>query len=113
MMLITESVWNRMRVLHAHGQGTSCLRVRVDVGGCAGFQYQFAFEAGPSSGDHVIQGDDLTVIIDDVSLEFLKSAELDYVEDMMGGSFLVKNPDTEKSCGCKMSFSPKNMGAIE
>jgi iron-sulfur cluster insertion protein len=81
------------------------LRVSVSGGGCSGFQYGFTFDDTRQDNDLVIARDGATVVIDDVSLDLLKGAEIDFVEDMVGASFAIKNPQAKTSCGCGNSFS--------
>ena len=81
------------------------LRVAVDGGGCSGFQYNFSFEDQRNDDDLVIERSGAAVLVDSTSLELLKGSELDYVEEMVGSSFQVKNPNATSSCGCGNSFS--------
>jgi iron-sulfur cluster insertion protein len=81
------------------------LRLAVSGGGCSGFQYGFSFDDERRDDDVVFQRADVQVVIDEVSLELLKGAEIDFVEDLMGAYFQVKNPNAATSCGCGNSFS--------
>ena len=81
------------------------MRVAVLGGGCSGFQYDFSFDEQHGEDDLVIERDGALVVIDSTSLELLKGSELDYVEEMVGSSFQVKNPNASSSCGCGNSFS--------
>ena len=81
------------------------MRVAVLGGGCSGFQYNFSFEEQKNDDDLLIERDGAAVVVDSTSLEFLKGSELDYVEEMVGSSFQVKNPNATSSCGCGNSFS--------
>ncbi len=81
------------------------LRLAVSGGGCSGFQYNFSFDRARNASDLAFERDGVTLIIDDVSLDLVKGAEIDFVEDMMGASFQVKNPNAASSCGCGNSFS--------
>jgi iron-sulfur cluster assembly accessory protein len=83
----------------------SMLRVAVTGGGCSGFQYNFAIDDARMDDDLVVERDGATVLIDPVSLEFLKGAEIDFVDDLIGQSFQIKNPNATSSCGCGTSFS--------
>ncbi|WMS42424.1 iron-sulfur cluster assembly accessory protein [Acuticoccus sp. MNP-M23] len=83
----------------------SALRVSVEGGGCSGFQYKYDLVEGPASDDLVLEGGTATVVVDPVSLPFLAGAQLDYVDDLMGQSFQIKNPNAQSSCGCGTSFS--------
>lgn len=83
----------------------AALRISVKGGGCSGFQYAFDVEKGRAEDDFVATRDGATVLVDPVSLEMLKGAELDFVDDLMGRAFKVKNPNAVASCGCGVSFS--------
>ena len=91
-------------ILKAEPPGTM-LRVSVEGGGCSGFQYNFSFDQSRKADDLAFERDGVTLIIDEVSLDLVKGAEIDFVEDMMGASFQVKNPNAASSCGCGNSFS--------
>ena len=80
-------------------------RVRVDGGGCSGFQYKFDFETKIQSGDLEINAYGVKILVDDLSQQFLENAELDYVEELLGSFFKVSNPNATASCGCGTSFS--------
>lgn len=80
-------------------------RIRVDSGGCAGFQYHFNFDHIQNQEDVIFRTDSIEIIIDDISLTLLNGVILDYVEDMMSASFQLKNPNASSSCGCGNSFS--------
>ncbi len=80
------------------------LRIRVDAGGCAGFQYCFLFDDTPTPDDFVLEQEGVSVLIDHVSLPFLTGATLDFNEEMIGASFMIANPQATQSCGCKNSF---------
>ena len=81
------------------------LRVSVEGGGCSGFQYKFDVERSRAAEDIVISRDDATVLIDPVSLQFLGGAEIDFVDDLIGASFKINNPNVTAACGCGTSFS--------
>ena len=81
------------------------LRIAVSGGGCSGFQYGFSFDDSKGEDDLVFERDGAVVVIDGVSLDLLAGAEVDYVEDMIGSSFAIKNPQAKTSCGCGNSFS--------
>lgn len=81
------------------------LRLAVSGGGCSGFQYAFSFDAAKAADDRVFERDGVLLVIDEVSLELVKGAEIDFVEDMMGAAFQVRNPNAASSCGCGNSFS--------
>jgi iron-sulfur cluster assembly accessory protein len=81
------------------------LRVAVTGGGCSGFQYNFALDDTRTDDDLVIERDGATVLVDAVSLDFLKGAEIDFADDLIGAAFKVNNPNATSSCGCGTSFS--------
>jgi iron-sulfur cluster assembly accessory protein len=81
------------------------LRVGVGGGGCSGFQYTYSVEPAPGADDVTIVRDGAKVVVDPVSLAYLAGARIDYVEDLMGQSFRVDNPNASSSCGCGASFS--------
>ena len=81
------------------------LRVSVEGGGCSGFQYRFDVDREQAEDDLVIAREGAMVLIDSVSLRYLEGAEIDFVEDLIGASFKVANPNATASCGCGTSFS--------
>src|SRR5277367_6170840 len=81
------------------------LRLAVTGGGCSGFQYNFALDDSRLDEDLVIERDGAVVLIDPVSLDFLKGSEIDFVDDLIGASFKVNNPNATSSCGCGTSFA--------
>lgn len=93
------------RLLRNEENPDQALRVSVSGGGCSGFQYGFAFDAAPQEDDLVIEKEGVTVVIDSVSAGYLAGSEIDFVDDLVGASFQVKNPNAVSSCGCGTSFS--------
>lgn len=83
----------------------SMLRVAVTGGGCSGFQYNFTIDDTKMDDDLVIARDGATVLVDSLSLDFLKGSEIDFVDDLIGASFKIHNPNATSSCGCGTSFS--------
>ena len=81
------------------------LRLAVTGGGCSGFQYNFALDDTRTADDLVVERDGAVVLIDPMSLDFLKGSEIDFVDDMIGQAFKVNNPNATSSCGCGTSFS--------
>ncbi len=86
------------------GQGLM-LRVAVSGGGCSGFQYGFSFDDTVREDDLTFERDGVRVVIDDVSLDLLAGAEIDYVEELIGASFQVRNPNATSSCSCGSSVA--------
>jgi iron-sulfur cluster assembly accessory protein len=91
-------------ILKGEPAGTM-LRVSVEGGGCSGFQYKFDTERAQAEGDLVIARDGATVLIDPVSVQYMAGSEIDFVEDLIGTAFKVKNPKATASCGCGTSFA--------
>jgi iron-sulfur cluster insertion protein len=81
------------------------LRIGVNGGGCSGFKYDIDVAAAHAADDLLIERDGAVVAIDPVSLDFLKGAEIDFVDDLIGQSFKINNPNVTASCGCGTSFS--------
>ena len=81
------------------------LRVSVEGGGCSGFQYKFDIEHAKAEDDFEIARDGAVVLIDPMSLQFMAGAEIDFVDDLIGASFKVANPNATAACGCGTSFS--------
>ena len=105
-IVVTESAARRIAILKTQEQAESAfLRIAVSGGGCSGFQYGFTFDDQRNEDDFVFERDGIVVVVDDVSLGLLNGAELDFVEDLMGASFQVRNPNAASSCGCGNSFS--------
>jgi iron-sulfur cluster assembly accessory protein len=81
------------------------LRLSVDGGGCAGFQYRFALADAPEDDDLLVTTDGVGLLVDSVSLPFVAGSMVDYVESLGGAAFQVVNPNAASSCGCGTSFS--------
>jgi len=91
-------------ILKGEPAGTM-LRVSVEGGGCSGFQYKFDMERAKAADDLVISRDNAVVLIDPVSVNYMTGSEIDFVDDLIGASFKVKNPQAKASCGCGTSFA--------
>ena len=103
---ITEKAVGKVRAF-AEGNKDAAgkhLRIYVQGGGCSGFQYGFTFDE-KREDDHVIAAGGLEVVIDPMTLPYLKGAVVDYAEDFQGSGFVVQNPNATGSCGCGHSFS--------
>ena len=102
---VTERAARRIgEILRQEPAGTM-LRVSVEGGGCSGFQYKFDMERAKAADDLVISRDNATVLIDPVSVNYMSGSEIDFVDDLIGASFKVKNPQAKASCGCGTSFA--------
>lgn len=103
---ISEAARKRLaQIFEQEGETSSMLRVKVSGGGCAGYQYGFDFESTVTDDDRVFGDDEVKVVIDSVSMDLLGGSEIDFVNDMVGASFQIKNPNATASCGCGTSFS--------
>lgn len=102
---MTGSAARRISEIAAGDPATPLLRVSVEGGGCSGFQYKFNLVAAKDADDFVIEKDGATVLIDPISLGYMDGAEIDFVDDLMGAAFKIKNPVATASCGCGTSFT--------
>ena len=102
---ITEKAAKRVAQILSKEPEGAVLRVAVSGGGCSGFQYTFDIEKTRNEDDLVIERDGATVLIDPVSLDFLKGSNIDFVDNLIGQSFQINNPNATASCGCGTSFS--------
>jgi iron-sulfur cluster assembly accessory protein len=102
---ISERAARRIgEILKTEGDG-AMLRISVEGGGCSGFQYKFDVERAQADDDLVIARDSAVVLVDPASVPFLAGSEVDFVDDLIGASFRVVNPNATASCGCGTSFS--------
>ena len=105
-VVITDSAARRIAALTQQEDAEGAfLRIAVSGGGCSGFQYGLSFDDKRNPDDFVFEHSGVAVIVDDVSLDLLNGAQVDFVEDLMGASFQIKNPNAASSCGCGNSFS--------
>ena len=105
-IVLSDSAARRIAALKQQEEAPDAfLRIAVSGGGCSGFQYGLSFDDQKNADDFAFEHGGVTVVVDDVSLDLLNGAELDFVEDLMGASFQIKNPNAASSCGCGNSFS--------
>lgn len=105
-LAITPGAIKRIRAMkEKEGTPNAVFRISVSGGGCSGFQYQFSLDEKPAADDVVFEQDGVRVVVDEVSLELVKGAELSYVEELVGSFFKMSNPNAKSSCGCGTSFS--------
>jgi len=103
---VTASAAKRIAFLREQEEvGDANLRIAVSGGGCSGFQYGMSFDDQTNPDDRVFERDGIGVVVDEVSLDLLAGAEVDFVEDLMGAAFRINNPNAASSCGCGNSFS--------
>lgn len=94
-----------LKIVEMEGNPGMALRVSVSGGGCSGFQYGFTLDDAETADDLVIARDGARVLIDTVSVEYLRGAEIDFIEDLTGAYFRIHNPIASSSCGCGNSFA--------
>jgi iron-sulfur cluster assembly accessory protein len=102
---VTERAARRIAEIAAADPNDHVLRISVEAGGCTGFQYKFDMIRAPEADDVVIRREGAVVVVDPVSLEFMGGAELDYVDELIGASFKIRNPNATAACGCGTSFT--------
>ena len=93
------------QIMRDEGNTDLKLRVTVSGGGCSGYQYGFSLDDVQTEEDLVLERDGVAVLVDSVSLDFLRGAEIDFVDELMGQSFRINNPNATSKCGCGSSFS--------
>lgn len=102
---LTDRAAGRIRMILAKETGARMLRLAVNGGGCSGFQYEFDFAADAAPDDVVMGEAGAQIVIDPVSLDFLRGSVVDYAEELLGARLIVLNPNAKSSCGCGTSFS--------
>ena len=102
---MSQSAADKINAIMAKQPKKKFLRVSVNGGGCSGFQYAFDFAEEPNEDDLILERDGARILIDEVSQEFLKDSEIDYVNELIGAAFKIHNPNATASCGCGTSFS--------
>ena len=105
-MLISDNAVKKVKEL-IEEEGTPDLKLRVFVsgGGCSGMQYGFTFEESVNEDDTKVEKDNVMLLIDPMSLQYLTGAEIDYQDNVQGSQFVIKNPNATTTCGCGSSFS--------
>jgi iron-sulfur cluster insertion protein len=93
------------QLIEEDGNNNLNLRVFISGGGCSGFQYGFTFDESVNDDDTVITKQDVKLLIDPMSFQYLIGAEIDYQENVEGARFVIKNPGASSTCGCGSSFS--------
>jgi iron-sulfur cluster assembly accessory protein len=102
---VTDAAFKRIATIVAADPGKTALRVSVEGGGCSGFSYKFDLVDERHDDDIALEKDGATVLIDDLSVVYMGGSVIDFVDDLMGQSFQIKNPNAVASCGCGTSFS--------
>jgi iron-sulfur cluster insertion protein len=103
---ITDSAITKITDLLAEENNPNLkLRTFVQGGGCSGFQYGFTFDEEQNEDDFLIERPGMKLVIDSMSMMYLEGAVIDYIEELMGAQFTIKNPNAKSTCGCGSSFS--------
>ena len=111
MINVSDGAMNQLKGLMVQQNESSLgLRVFVSPGGCSGFQYGMRFEDTPMQGDSIETRDGIQVYVDEFSAQYLEGAEIDYVDELMGGGFTIHNPNAVTSCSCGQSFTSAQEG---
>jgi iron-sulfur cluster insertion protein len=96
------------KIIAQKGDPSLQFRIMVLGGGCSGFKYKFEYDSTQNDWDLVFTQDGATVLVDDLSIQFIKDAELDFEKDLMGARFVLNNPNAASGCGCGASFAVKS-----
>jgi iron-sulfur cluster insertion protein len=104
-LTLSPAAASRLKVLSEAEGRPVLLRVAVEGGGCSGFQYVFELVDHAEADDLVVALDGAEAVVDDISVPFLKGAVIDFVDELAGAEFRVRNPNAKSSCGCGVSFS--------
>ncbi|MBZ9558670.1 MULTISPECIES: iron-sulfur cluster insertion protein ErpA [Modicisalibacter] len=104
-LMLTESAVRRLKAL-ADEEGNPALKLRVYVtgGGCSGFQYGFDFAEDAAGDDTLIEIEDVAMVVDPLSYQYLVGSTVDFEEGLAGARFVIKNPNATATCGCGASF---------
>ncbi|HET6783411.1 MAG TPA: iron-sulfur cluster insertion protein ErpA [Pseudoxanthomonas sp.] len=92
-------------LISEEGNQALALRVYIQGGGCSGFQYGFEFDENRADDDVAVDTDEVTLLVDPLSLQYLMGSEVDYTESLQGAQFVIRNPNAKTTCGCGSSFS--------
>jgi len=102
---LSDAAAKRIAAIVGAEAGKSALRVSVEGGGCSGFSYKFDLADGVQDDDVIVEKNDAKVLIDSMSLIYMAVSEIDFVDNLLGQSFQINNPNAVASCGCGTSFS--------
>ena len=103
---LSDSAVERLKVLGSEAEhADQMLRVAVDGGGCSGFKYSFTFDGQINDDDKVIEKNGISVLIDEMSWDYLAGSEIDYKQELIGSYFSIENPNAASTCGCGTSFA--------
>ena len=105
-LIFTDAAAIKVReLIDEEGDDALMLRVFISGGGCSGFQYGFTFDQNETDGDTIVVNQDVKLLVDPMSVQYLTGAEIDYTEGLEGAQFVIRNPNAATTCGCGSSFS--------
>jgi len=104
-IVLTPAAAKRVAAIAAKQGKPAILRLSVEGGGCSGFQYKFGMAEAPETGDLIAETDGVKLVVDDISLDLVRGAAVDFVDNLGGAHFTVANPNAASGCGCGTSFS--------
>lgn len=105
MITLTQPASEKLsEIMQEKGIGSYALRVFVSGGGCSGLNYGMTFSEAAEDDDRVFDAEGIKVVVDPASLEYLVGAEIDYIDNLIGGGFRIENPNAVQSCSCGSSF---------
>lgn len=102
---LSDSAAKRIAVILKSDTEKKAMRVSVEGGGCSGFSYKFDLVGDADEDDLILEKGEAKVLIDSLSLVYMSGSEIDFVDNLLGQSFQIKNPNAVASCGCGTSFS--------
>ncbi|MCZ4298949.1 iron-sulfur cluster insertion protein ErpA [Henriciella marina] len=102
---LSESAARRVNAILAKQSDKDYLRVSVEGGGCSGFSYKFDLEDTKNDDDVIVERDGAQVLVDEMSMEFMRGSEIDFSNELIGAAFKINNPNATAACGCGTSFS--------
>ncbi|QCI17040.1 iron-sulfur cluster insertion protein ErpA [Buchnera aphidicola (Aphis helianthi)] len=101
---LTQNAINKIKNLTLNKKNLK-LRIYILGGGCSGFQYQFIFDENINKDDVLINKENISIVIDPISLQYINGGKIDYIENLEGSKFVVNNPNAKNTCGCGSSFN--------
>ena len=104
-VVLTERAARRINEIMSSEPQGSMLRISVNGGGCSGFQYAFDVDLSRKDDDVLVERDGARILVDEISLQYMDGSTVDFVDDLIGQSFKIANPQATASCGCGTSFS--------
>ena len=103
--IVTERAARRISEIVQTDPSRPLLRISVEGGGCSGFQYKFDLVGDRAGDDLIVERDGATVVVDPTSMVYMTGSQLDFVDELIGASFKISNPNATAACGCGTSFS--------